>query len=266
MKLLLSADMEGTAGIAAWEETAKGGAEYAYFRQLMTEEVCAACRGALASGNVTELLVRDAHGSACNLLPDRLPKEAKVLRAWAGEPGGMVSGLALGFDALAMTGCHAAAYTDGNPLAHTLNTKNQFIRINGELASEFLINAYAAALHGAAMIFVSGDEAVCQSAQALCPTITAVPVLRAHGGASLSLQPERAREEICEGMRAAASRLDNRKPVPLPGHFSVEVEFRSHVQARRGGFYPGAVAVGRMGVGFESDDFAEVLRFLFFTA
>ena len=60
MKLLLSADMEGTAGIAAWEETAKGSAEYAYFRQLMTEEVCAACRGALASGNVTELLVRDA--------------------------------------------------------------------------------------------------------------------------------------------------------------------------------------------------------------
>ena len=109
MKLLLSADMEGTAGIAAWEETAKGGAEYAYFRQLMTEEVCAACRGALASGNVTELLVRDAHGSACNLLPDRLPKEAKVLRAWAGEPGGMVSGLALGFDALARPGCHAAA-------------------------------------------------------------------------------------------------------------------------------------------------------------
>lgn len=137
MKLLLSADMEGTAGIAAWEETTKGSAEYACFRQLMTEEVCAACRGALASGNVTELLVRDAHGSACNLLPDRLPKEAKVLRAWAGEPGGMVSGLALGFDALAMTGCHAAAYTDGNPLAHTLNTKNQFIRINGELAASF---------------------------------------------------------------------------------------------------------------------------------
>ncbi len=93
-----------------------------------------------------------------------------------------------------------------------------------------------------------------------------MPVLRAHGGASLSLQPERAREEICEGMRVAASRLDNRQPVPLPEHFSVEVEFRSHVQARRGAYYPGASAVGRMGVGFESDDFAEVLRFLFFTA
>jgi D-amino peptidase len=265
VKLLLSADIEGTAGIATWEETTKGNAEYAYFRQLMTEEVCAACRGALASKKVTELLVRDAHGSACNLLPDRLPKEVKILRAWAGEPAGMVSGLSEGFDALAMTGYHSAAYTDGNPLAHTMNTQNQFIRINGELASEFLINAYAAALHGTAVIFVSGDEAVCESAKALCPTIVTAPVCRAFGGASLSVQPVQAREKIYEGMLEAVSRSDNWKPVPLPKHFSVEVEFRSYAKAHRGSFYPGAKAIGKMGLGFESDDFDQVLRFLLFT-
>ena len=265
MKLFISSDIEGTAGICTWDETEPGSKLYEYFSAQMTREVRGACRGAQEAG-AQEVVVKDAHDTARNIIPEELPEGVRILRGWTGGPASMMAGLDASFGAAAMTGYHSGCAVNGNPLSHTMNLQNEYIKINGELASEFLINAYAAALHGAAVIFVSGDEAVCQSAQALCPTITAVPVLRAHGGASLSLQPERARAEICEGMRAAASRLDNRKPVPLPGHFSVEVEFRSHVQARRGGFYPGAVAVGRMGVGFESDDFAEVLRFLFFTA
>ena len=51
MNLFISSDIEGTCGIAAWSETEPGrpDGDYAYFKQQMSREVAAACRGALAA-------------------------------------------------------------------------------------------------------------------------------------------------------------------------------------------------------------------------
>lgn len=59
MKLYLSADIEGTCGIAAWDETEKSKPEYAPFANQMSREVAAACEGANAAG-AESILVRDA--------------------------------------------------------------------------------------------------------------------------------------------------------------------------------------------------------------
>jgi D-amino peptidase len=50
MKVFISADMEGTAGIACWPETERDKPEYPEFQALMTAEVVAACEGALEAG------------------------------------------------------------------------------------------------------------------------------------------------------------------------------------------------------------------------
>ena len=58
MKVFLSADMEGTCGIASWAETERSTPfDYAPLQKQMTREVAAACRGALAAG-AEEVLVR----------------------------------------------------------------------------------------------------------------------------------------------------------------------------------------------------------------
>ena len=44
MKLFISSDIEGTAGIVNWKET-KPGDQYGYFAGQMTKEVAAACEG-----------------------------------------------------------------------------------------------------------------------------------------------------------------------------------------------------------------------------
>ena len=49
-KIFLSADIEGTCGIAHWDETSKGHADYPHFANQMSREVAAACEGALAAG------------------------------------------------------------------------------------------------------------------------------------------------------------------------------------------------------------------------
>ena len=71
MKVFISADIEGTAGIADWDETERTHADWAEFRALMTGEVLAACQGAHAAG-AEEVVIKDAHDSARNLIVDRL--------------------------------------------------------------------------------------------------------------------------------------------------------------------------------------------------
>ena len=264
MKLYISSDIEGTAGIATWEETTRGKAAYEYFAEQMSREVAAACEGAFESGKVSDILVRDAHDSACNIIPSFLPRGVQLMRSWECAPAGMMSGVNLGYDAAAMTGYHSAAYTDGNPLAHTSNTKNQYIRINGMIASEFLINTWYAAYCGVPVIFLSGDEAQCEEAGRLVPEITTVPVSKSFGGASISIHPMDAADRIREGMQSALTKDVSLCRISLPSHFHTEIEFREYASSCRGSYYPGAVRVGTKGLEFDTDDYYEVVRFLYF--
>ena len=110
MKLFISSDMEGTCGITHWDETDydKGGRWYDYFREQMTREVAAACAGA-REGGADDILVKDAHDSARNIIPTELPRGVRLGREWSGGLYSMVDGLQQGFDALAFTGYHSPA-------------------------------------------------------------------------------------------------------------------------------------------------------------
>ena len=68
LKVFISVDMEGITGVVNWEDVSRSGKDYDYFRRIMTLETNAAIEGALAAG-ATEILVRDSHGSARNILP-----------------------------------------------------------------------------------------------------------------------------------------------------------------------------------------------------
>lgn len=94
------------------------------------------------------VVVRDAHDSARNLLPELLPEQARVYRGWTGDPYGMLSGLDGSFSGVVFTGFHSPAHSGGSPLAHTMDTGLYEVRLNGRIASEFLLNAYAAARIG----------------------------------------------------------------------------------------------------------------------
>ena len=92
MKLFVCADIEGCCGITDWSETRPGSPQSEAFRKQMTEEVAAVCRGALEAG-FDRVVVRDAHDSARNLLPELLPEQTRIYRGWTGDPYGMLSGL-----------------------------------------------------------------------------------------------------------------------------------------------------------------------------
>ncbi len=265
MKIYLSADMEGTCGIADWPETERtGGAiDYTPFQKQMTREVAAACRGAISAG-ADEILVKDAHDTARNLDPSGLPRGVKINRSWSGDPLSMMSGLDKGrFDAVFFTGYHSCAGSPGNPMSHTMNLKNDHVILNGVPCSEFLINAYTAGLYGVPVALITGDQAVCDSAKELIPSIVTVPVNAGIGGSSTSIHPDLA-ADLIEAAAAEAVRCAPQCQVPMPATFHMEIYFFRHETAYSKSFYPDAELKDDRCVCFDSDDWYEMLRFCHF--
>ena len=110
LKIFISVDMEGVAGVVSGKECSPSGRDYDYFRKLMTLETNAAIEGSLAAG-ATEIIVRDGHGSKTNILPDLLHKKARLLRGVTRRPENMMLGIDETFDAVLCVGYHAKAGT-----------------------------------------------------------------------------------------------------------------------------------------------------------
>ncbi|MBS3650587.1 M55 family metallopeptidase [Pseudaminobacter sp. 19-2017] len=263
MKIFLSADIEGTAGIAHWDEADRSHPDHREFRTLMTAEVVAACEGARAAG-AEEVVVKDAHDSGRNLVLDLLPDYVRIVRGWSGHPDAMMFGIAADFAAAIYVGYHSKAGTEANPLAHTTTTTVSRLLLNGEVASEFTVNALCAARYGVPSAFLAGDAGICADARAMIPGIATVATLEGAGRAANSLSPARSRALIRQGVEAALSR-DLSGLVPPPAEaYEVVVEFCNPSDAYRASWYPGARSHGPRAIAFAATDFFEIQRALRF--
>lgn len=265
MRLYISSDIEGTAGIVHWDETDydRGGRWYDYFRAQMTREVAAACAGA-KEGGAEYIMVKDAHDLARNIIPAELPEGVVIQRGWSGSPFCMVDGLDGGFDALAFTGYHSPSHGSGNPLAHTMSPAAGEVLINGQRASEFLIHSYIAAMLKIPVIFISGDAALCESAKAFIPGITAVAVNTGKGAAVTSLHPADAVRLIREGVKTAVEKGGKDCLPEMPDHFTTIIKYQDHRKAYKFSFYKGAELTDEKTLRFESDDYMDILRLYHF--
>ena len=118
LRVFISVDMEGISGVVNWEDVSRDGKDYPLFREIMTTETNAAIEGAVAAG-AKEIVVRDSHGTARNIIPTKLDRRAKLLRDWSGGPMGMMEGIDASFDAVIFIGYHAKAGTADATLDHT---------------------------------------------------------------------------------------------------------------------------------------------------
>ncbi len=265
MKIYISADIEGVTGVTHWDETDLGKGESSLFREQMTAEVVAACEGALQAG-ATEIWVKDAHDSARNIIAARLPHEARLIRGWSGHPFLMVQELNDTFQGLILIGYHSRGGAGSSPLAHTMTVNITRMSINGQPASEFLIHTYAAASVKVPVVFVSGDQGLCDEIAQFNPYIETVAVKQGIGNSTVSIHPDLATARIRAGISKALMGDLSLCQVKLPSHFSVEIQYRRAYDAYHFGFFPGAVQKDDVTVRFENDSYYEVMRFLLFAA
>ena len=164
LKVFISADMEGIAGVVNSDQTSSSGNDYNLARRWMTEEVNAAIRGALEAG-ATEIVVNDSHGSMRNIIVSELSPAARLITG-SPKPLSMMQGIDDSFDAVIFIGYHAHAGTKDGVLDHTYSgSRIASIRVNGMELGETGLNALIAGWYGVPVVLVAGDSTVCSQAQ-----------------------------------------------------------------------------------------------------
>lgn len=259
MKVYISVDIEGVAGINHWDEATKTHATYPEFRALMTAEAIAACKGAIAAG-ASEILLKDAHESGRNILTEDLPDCVRIIRGWSGHPASMIQDLDESFSAAMFIGYHSKAGSEGNPLAHTMRLSVERILLNGTPVSEFVLHSYAAALHKVPVVLVSGDQGICEDVKALNSHIGTVAVSQGIGRSTISIAPRKSRQLIEAAATAALRGNRDACQLTLPSSFTLDILFNTPVNAYAASWYPGATHIGNRTARFETTSYFEVLR------
>jgi D-amino peptidase len=225
MKVFISSDIEGTAGIVDWDQVRVAGAEYEIGRQLLTGEVNAAIDGAVQAG-ASHVLVNDAHGTMHNLRPGDLHHHASSLSG-RHKPLYMMEGLDASFDAVFMVAYHGAIGAERSILSHTYNPAAVWeARLNGVACGESALNALVALHHRVPVVLITGDDATAAEALTFLPEIEAVVVKRSITRfAAESLHPDRACELIRAGAARALAGADDASPPAIDLPATLEVTF-----------------------------------------
>ncbi|HTW19410.1 MAG TPA: M55 family metallopeptidase [Mycobacteriales bacterium] len=226
MKVFLSSDMEGTAGIVDWAQCSGDGLEAIAGRRLLLDEVNAAIEGAVAGG-AAEIVVNDSHSTMRNLPPDQLAGGASYISG-THKPLYMMQGLDESFDAVLFVSYHGSI---GAPavLSHSYNPAAVMeARIGGVVTGEAGINALVAAQYGVPVVLITGDRVACEEAAALLPGIRSVVVKESITRTSAhSLHPEAACELIRAGAEQAVSGATAVAPPSFGDTPSLELDVRT---------------------------------------
>jgi D-amino peptidase len=261
VRIYISADMEGTAGVCSWKQCdPSDGHEYPTYRRYMTQEVRAAIDGARESGART-ILVNDSHWDMRNLLFDELPGDDD-LRVISGtrKPLSMGQGLDASFDAAFFTGYHAGA-GEAAALAHTYSSDVYRVTVNGIACSEALLHAAFAGSCGVPVVLATGDDAIVRATLASLPWAVGVAVKRSIGYTAVdSLTPEAAQAAIRAGARDAVGRIAKAKPFTFESPYELIVETLNVENADYIELMPQFERTGGRSVRFVSNDYPTMLR------
>lgn len=263
MKVYISVDVEGIAGIAHSFQLARGNQEFAIARRLMTAEANAAVTGAF-EGGATAVLVNDAHGDMCNLLAEELDTRAELLVGRPKFPHLMVQGMSAELGVAFFIGYHARAGTEAATLDHTFSSACFYdVRLNGVSVSEAEINSLLLAHYGVPVGLVSGDDKTCAMAEARFPGVRTVAVKQAIGRqVVVTIHPEKAREAIQAAARGAVERADSLRIVALPDAFVLEADFTSTALTDAAAVVPMTLRTAARTLRYEGKDIEETFRYL----
>lgn len=242
MRVYISIDMEGVAGIATFDQVVRGGHGYPRAQELMTAEANAAIAGAFDAG-ADAVTINDSHGTMDNLIHADLDPRARVV---FGSPklDCMAEGIDSSFDVAMFIGYHAAAGCPG-VLAHTFSSSFTGVRVNGEVVSEADVNALQAAAVGVPLGLLSGDDMICADASSKHPGLETVEVKKAKGHyAADSVAPQVAQQLIREASSRTVRRVDpsqdSMRPVQVPDELDVEVDLPTVHAAEMAAMIPSA--------------------------
>ena len=254
MKVFLSTDIEGTAGIVDWQQVLGPHPEYELGRRLLLGEVNAAIDGALGGG-ATEIAVNDSHGTMQNMPPAELHGRASYISG-KHKPLYMMEGLDGSFDAVFFVAYHGSIGSERAVLSHTYNPYAVYeVKLSGTVVGESAINALVALHHGVPVALVTGDRQTAEEAEGFMPGIETVVVKESITRfAAHSLHPEVACELIRAGAKRALERIGELRPPAIALPAQLDVTFLTADMAEMATWIRGVERTEIRSVRIEDDD------------
>jgi len=264
LKVYISVDMEGIAGVVTGDQLSPGGFEYERFRKFMTDEAIAAVKGAKAAG-ATEVVVADSHGNGESLLIEAFPAYVQIVRSWP-RHGSMMAGLDGSFAAAVFVGYHASTTNSEGVRAHTFSSA-RFTRValNGTPVTEAEFNAAYAGALGVPIVFISGDDSAIAEVSGRLGNLESVITKRSLGFHSAqTLTPAVADERIYQGVLKAVAHRDQRKPYVLAPPITLDISFKHYQPAEILSYLRTVTRTDSHSIRFVGRDMKEVSDFIDF--
>jgi D-amino peptidase len=264
LKVHISVDMEGVAGVVTSEQLGPTGFEYARFREFMTREALAAVNAAKAAG-ATEVIVADSHGNGQNLLIEQFPADVRVIRSWPRRLG-MVAGVDDNVDAAMFIGYHAGTNNPSGVRAHTFSSAHLTrVALNGTNVTEGAWNAAVAGHFGVPVIMMSGDDAAIAEVRKAVGGIEAAETKRTLGfHSALTLTPQASAALISERVTAALRRRSEFRPLKVQTPIVVDVSFKNYMAAEVLAYLPMFERVDSHSIRFRAKDMVEASSIMSF--
>jgi D-amino peptidase len=264
LKVYISVDMEGVAGVVTADQLGPGKFEYERFREFMTRETLAAIRAAKEAG-ATEILVSDSHGNGENLLIEEFPKDVRIIRSWPRRLA-MMAGIDATFDAVIFIGYHASTNNLHGVRAHTFSSARLTrVALNGLEMTEGSFNAAIAGHFGVPVIMISGDDSALAEVRSRLGNIEAAETKKSLGfHAAETLTPEASCELIAQRVKAAFARLGDFKPYVLKAPITLDISFKHYLPAEVLAYLRGVERTDSHSIRFRGADMLEVSDFVEF--
>jgi D-amino peptidase len=261
MKAFISVDMEGLPHIVSGEHLSLGKKLYDEARSIMTECTLAMV-DELHKGGVERVIVADSHGPKVNLIPEKMPIYVSIVR---GNPRSisMVAG-GKGTDVALFLGYHAKPGTPNSTFDHTIDSAVlRTVKLNGEEASEFYMNAATLGEQGVPVALVAGDKTLLEGdVSRFAPWAVGVPLKDSLGRyAAISPSMEECLENIRSGVQKMLTEFSNRnKLLRLKTPIELEVHFENTAYAEMASHLPGSERIGGWGVRYTAKTMEEAYR------
>jgi len=264
LKVYISADLEGIAGVVTGDQLGPAGFEYGRAREFMTGEVLAAIAAAREAG-ATEIVVSDSHGNGESLLIDQFPDDVRIIRSWP-RPLMMMEGIDSTFSAAILIGYHSGTTNPAGVRAHTISSANLAgVSLNGVTVPEAGISAAIAGRFGVPVVLISGDNVAVDEARRLLGDVEGAVVKRAISFHSAStMTPKAAQQLIRERVKAALSRRSAFKPYIVRAPVQLDVVFKNYRPAEVLSYLPIVERTTAHSIRFTGRDIIEVSKFIEF--
>ena len=263
MRVFVTVDIEGVAGVVHSEEGSRGNPEYERARRLMTAEASAVVAGIFDADPEAQVMVTDVHGPYRNIIPEELDERATLYR---GKPKllGMVDGVDRGFDMAMFVGVHGKAGTGASALSHTFTGTILDVTVNGVSMGELGLNAAVAGHFGVPVTLVAGDQTVVTEARDLFgPGIETVQVKESFAHlAAESVHPNVARRMLREAAAKVIREGVTISPLTVETPVNVEVTLAQPVRADLAATIENVERVDGRTVAFQRPDMVSAYRVL----